>query len=632
LSQHDASFETLLLHLKENRGFDFTGYKRSSLTRRVDRRMAQVGVDGYAEYLDYLEFHSEEFTTLFNTILINVTAFFRDPESWDYLRAEILPNMLATKSPDEIIRVWSAGCASGEEAYTLAMILAETLGEEEFRTRVKVYATDVDEEALSYARHATYDERQVRAVPALLLQRYFDQAGGRFAFRKGLRRSVIFGRNDLVQDAPISKIDLLVCRNALMYFNAETQSRILSRLHFALAPNGVLFLGKAEMLLSHNKLFNPIDLKRRIFRKVASPLPLNGRFLAETPLAPARPPMEGMDLLRHAALMASPLAQVVVTADGLIAICNRQAEELFGVSDRDVGRPFSDVTLSYRPAELRHHIDRAQEERRIIRVTAIEYMRGDETLYIEVQITPLTDAGASLIGVILSFRDVTEPRRLRDELQLANRQLETAYEELQSTNEELETTNEELQSTVEELETTNEELQSTNEELETMNEELQATNDELQAINDELRDRSGELDHVNWFLETILTGLRAGVTVLDTDMRVLVWNRCAEDLWGLRQEEIVGQHFLSLDIGLPTGQLRSLIRRTLAGESGPHEIVLPAVNRRGRTILVRVAGSPLSGADGMAAGAILLMEHDGTMQSGEGGVELTGQDGSSGSS
>lgn len=610
MSEPDAPFEALLLHLKEHRGFDFTGYKRSSLIRRVDRRMAQVGVDGYAEYIDYLEMHTEEFTMLFNTILINVTGFFRDAEAWNYLRAEILPTMLAAKAPDETIRAWSAGCASGEEAYTLAMILAETLGIEEFRTRVKVYATDVDEEALTYARHATYDEQQVRAVPAPLLERYFDQVGGRFAFRKSLRRSVIFGRNDLVQDAPISKIDLLVCRNALMYFNAETQSRILSRLHFALAPNGVLFLGKAEMLLSHNKLFNPIDLKRRVFRKVASPVPLNGMYLAEVPVAHARAPMAGLDLLRHAALLASPLAQVVVTADGLIASCNRQAEELFDVSDRDVGRPFSDVTLSYRPAELRHHIDRAHVERRIIRVPAIEYLRADETLYIDIQITPLTDTEANLIGVILSFRDVTEPRRLREELQLANRQLETAYEELQSTNEELETTNEELQSTVEELETTNEELQSTNEELETMNEELQSTNDELQVINDELRDRSGELDHANRFLETILTGLRAGITVLDTDMRVLVWNRRAEDMWGLRQEETVGQHFLNLDIGLPTGRLRSLIRDTLAGETGPQEMVLPAVNRRGRTIQVRVAGSPLSGADGSAAGAILLMEDD----------------------
>jgi two-component system CheB/CheR fusion protein len=162
-----------------------------------------------------------------------------------------------------------------------------------------------------------------------------------------------------------------------------------------------------------------------------------------------------------------------------------------------------------------------------------------------------------------------------------------------------------------------------------MNEELQSTNDELQAINDELRDRTGELDHANRFLETILTGLRAGVTVLDPDMRVLVWNRRAEDLWGLRQEEIVGQHFLNLDIGLPTAQLRPLIRRTLAGEAGPHEMVLPAVNRRGRTILIRVAGSPLSGADGSATGAILLMEHDGNAQPDDGGVEVAAHEDSS---
>jgi two-component system CheB/CheR fusion protein len=618
VSQLDASFETLLEHLKVNRGFDFTGYKRSSLTRRVDRRMAQVGIDDYAEYLDYLEVHTEEFTALFNTILINVTSFFRDAEAWEYLRSEILPSVLAAKAPDGVIRVWSAGCASGEEAYTLAMILAEALGVEEFRQRVKVYATDVDEDGLTQARHATYDERQVRTVPAPLLERYFDQAGGRFAFHKDLRRSVIFGRNDLVQDAPISKIDLLACRNALMYFNAETQSRILSRLHFALAPSGVLFLGKAEMLLSHTKLFHPIDLKRRVFRKVASPLPPNGSFLTEVPPAYARPSMVGLDLLRHAALLASPLAQVIVTADGLIALCNRQAEDLFGVSSRDVGRPFSDVALSYRPVELRRYIEQAHVERRTIRVTDIEYVRNLETLCLDVQVSPLTDTDAGLLGVILSFHDVSESRRLREELQQANRQLETAYEELQSTNEELETTNEELQSTVEELETTNEEL-------ETMNEELQSTNDELQAINDELRDRTGDLDEAKRFLETILTSLRAGVAVLDGDMRILVWNRHAEDLWGLRQEETVGQHFLNLDIGLPTQHLRPLIRRTLAGDVGPHEMVLSAVNRRGRAIQVRVVGSPLSSTGGNASGAILLMEQDSSTQPDGSEPESAGQ-------
>jgi two-component system, chemotaxis family, CheB/CheR fusion protein len=610
MSQPDASFERLLVHLKENRGFDFTGYKRSSLTRRVNRRMAQVGASDYTDYLDYLEVHAEEFTALFNTILINVTGFFRDVEAWEYLRTEALPKILAIKAPDGVLRVWSAGCSSGEEAYTLAMILAEELGVDEFRQRVKIYATDVDEQDLNHARHATYDERHVRAVPDELRERYFDQLGGEFSFRKDLRRSVIFGRNDLVQDAPISKIDLLVCRNTLMYFNAETQSRILTRLHFALAPAGVLFLGKAEMLLAHIEMFQPIDLKRRVFRKVSLPAPLNGTFLPDAAPSQGRPQVGGLDLLRHAALLASPVAQVVVSASGLIALCNRQAEALFGVSDRDVGRPFSDVALSYRPVELRRYIEQTHVERRTIQVTDIEYIRGNETLRLDIQVSPLTDTDAGLLGVVLSFHDATESRRLREELQQTNRQLETAYEELQSTNEELETTNEELQSTIEELETTNEELQSTNEELETMNEELQSTNDELQAINDELRDRTNDLNQANHFLETILTGLRAGVAVLDADMRVLVWNRRAEDLWGLRQDEIVGQHFLNLDIGLPTQQLRPLIRRTLAGETGPHEMVVSAINRRGRPVMVRVAGSPFDSADGATGGAILLMEQD----------------------
>jgi two-component system, chemotaxis family, CheB/CheR fusion protein len=293
---------------------------------------------------------------------------------------------------------------------------------------------------------------------------------------------------------------------------------------------------------------------------------------------------------------------------------NRQAEVLFGVSTRDVGRPFRDLEISYRPLELRRHLEQAQVERRTLRITDIKYVRGSEVMYLEVQINPLGGNGNGVLGFSIAFHDVTDFRRLQDELEQANRQLETAYEELQSTNEELETTNEELQSTVEELETTNEELQSTNEELETMNEELQSTNDELQTINDELQDRTGELDHANDFLETILTSLQAGVVVLNTELHVQVWNRQAQELWGLRREEAVEKHFLNLDIGLPTERLRPLARRILAGEEGPHGMTVPAVNRRGRSIEVRVLGSPLRGADKAATGVVLTMEEvDGLM-------------------
>jgi two-component system CheB/CheR fusion protein len=625
VTQPDPQFEALLLYLKEARGFDLTGYKRSSLMRRVGRRMAQINVPDSADYLDYLEVHPEEFTALFNTILINVTGFFRDNEAWDYLRNDVLPTLLAAKDPDAPLRVWSAGCASGEEAYSLAMMLTEVLGPDEFRHRVKIYATDVDEEGLTQARHASYTERDIRGLSPEYLEKYFESNGGRYAFRKDLRRSVIFGRNDLVQDAPISRIDLLVCRNALMYFNAETQARILSRFHFALTGGGVLFLGKAEMLLSHADLFVPIDLKRRLFRKVAPSHHANGAFLVDTPQPPPRKELIGLDRLRNEAFTASPVAQVVVTADGLIALTNRQAETMLGVSTKDVGRPFRDLDLSYRPIELRGFIEQAQVERRMTRVPDVEYVRVlGETLHLEIQINPLVDSDGSLLGVALIFLDVTAAQRLRDELEQANRQLETAYEELQSTNEELETTNEELQSTVEELETTNEELQSTNEELETMNEELQSTNDELQTINDELRERTAELDNANAFLEAILTSLRAGVAVLNRDMNVRIWNRRAEDLWGIRRDEAVGQHFLNLDIGLPTDQLRPMIRRLLNGDSDPQEILLTAVNRRGRTIEVRVVGTPLSRDSESAAGAILVMDSAELPPDGSNGVPVAG--------
>jgi two-component system CheB/CheR fusion protein len=608
VNQPDPEFEALLEHVKATRGFDFTGYKRSSLIRRVDRRMAVLGVDNYADYLDHLELHGEEFTTLFNTILINVTGFFRDATAWDFLSTDVVPKLLATTSPTAPVRVWSAGCASGEEAYTLAIVLAELMGPDEFRDRVKIYATDVDEEALSYARHGTYSEREVAGVPPELLEKYFERSGGRHAFRKDLRRSVIFGRNDLVQDAPISRIDLLACRNTLMYFNAETQARILTRFHFALADEGVLFLGKAEMLLSHGALFLPIELKRRTFRKAPRLNPPNGAMFNTVPPAPSRAELAGLDVLRNEALLAAPLAQLVLTTDGTVAVVNRQAEFMFGVSTRDVGRPFRDLELSYRPLELRRHVEQAQAERRTMRIADVSYAQGSEILSLEVQVSPLVGPDSSLLGVSIAFHDVTDFRRLQDELEQANRQLETAYEELQSTNEELETTNEELQSTVEELETTNEELQSTNEELETMNEELQSTNDELQAINDELQDRTGELDHANGFLESILTSLRAGVIVVGTELHVQAWNRQAQELWGLRTEEAVGQHFLNLDIGLPTDRLRPIIRQTLSGESGPVELVVPAVNRRGRTVEIRVLGTPLRGSDESVSGVILTME------------------------
>jgi two-component system, chemotaxis family, CheB/CheR fusion protein len=605
----DQGLEALLKHIKEERGFDFTGYKRASLARRVQRRIDAVGLQGYDQYLDHLLLNPDEFTPLFNTILINVTSFFRDPESWAYLQRELLPPLLQRRQ-GQPIRVWSAGCASGEEACTMAMVLAEALGIDDFRDRVKIYATDVDEEALAQGRQATYTGRDLESVPEELREKYFEMSNNRFVFRKELRRSLIFGRNDLIQDAPISHVDLLLCRNALMYFNAETQSQILNRLHFALRPDGILFLGKAEMLLSHSAYFRPVELKQRFFEKIATEGRGRRQVTHSADMGPDAAHEARISRLRQAALMSSAAAQVVLDDEHRLVMCNNRAMNVFGLSLRDVGLPIQDLEVSYRPLELRGHIEEAVRNRRPVWVRDVELVRGAaERFVLDVQFVPLSDETGTPLGLTIIFNDVTQHHKLQDELLFTNRQLETAYEELQSTNEELETTNEELQSTVEELETTNEELQSTNEELETMNEELQSMNDELHYSNQALRERQDDVDRLNQFMNSVLSSMRSGIVVVDSEMTVLAWNSMAEDLWGIRTDEALGAHLMNLDFGLPVEQLRQPIRSQL-NESGsePNTLLLDAVNRRGRSVQVRITITSLHDHGFPSPSAVIAME------------------------
>ena len=604
----EMTLDVLLDFVKRTRGFDFTGYKRSTIERRVAKRMGELELASYDDYVDHLELHPEEFEALFNTILINVTGFFRDAATWDHLADDVVPKLLASRPPDAAIRVWSAGCASGEEAYTVAMVFAKALGESAFLDRVKIYATDVDEEALDTARHGTYPARAVEDVPREALERFFERSDQRYTFRRDLRRAVIFGRNDLVQDAPISRIDLLVCRNTLMYFNAETQSRILRRFHFALDDDGMLVLGKSEMLITHADLFRPTDIKRRIFHKVVRPTMRDRVRVMATDLA-SPPSTSTADTLRESAYDLTSGAQVVIGRDGTLAMANDRARRMLGLSAKDIGRDFHDLDLSYRPVELRARVERIAEDRQPIVMEGVKWRSpaGQERI-LDVRMVPVVSDG-ELLGTAVNYQDATDVVQLESELTASRRDLTQAHEELQSTVEELETTNEELQSTNEELETTNEELQSTNEELETMNEELQSTNEELETMNDELRQRTFELNDVNAFLETILTTIGLSVVVLDRQLHVQLWNGQSRELWGLSSEDVEGRHLLGLDIGLPVEQLRPMLLAALKGENGAQQMTLDAVNRRGKAIRCKVSCMTLSPLnDGVVTGLILMME------------------------
>ena len=612
----EAGWQSLLDFVQANRSVDLRGYKPVGLARRVRKRMRAIGIGDFAAYQDYLQVHPDEFTQLFDTIHINVTSYFRDPEAWEMLRTEAIP-ALADQRGAGPIRIWSAGCATGEEAYTTAIMFAEALGQERFRERVKIYATDIDEGALGVARQAVYAERQLQNVPPALVGRYFDRTDAGFAFRKDLRRQVIFGLHDVMQDPPISRIDLLVCRNMLMYFSAEMQARILMRFHFALNEGGLLFLGRAETLMSYAEAFSPLDLRVRIFRKGPGiPVPDRG---PPTRAAVDEVRRAGDPTVHRAALQALPTAYIVLDRDGLISAISERARVLFGLDSSDLQRPLRDLRLSYQPLELRALVDQAARERRTVLVRDIEWPQAPgDSRWFDVQVIALTDMDGSLLGTGITFTDVTNHKRLQRDLEHAGHRLERSNEDLQSTNEELETTNEELQSTIEELETTNEELQSTNEELETMNEELQSTSDEVHTVNEELHLRGMELNATNAFLNSVINSLSSAVVVLDRELRVMGWNGPAEDLWGLRRDEVRGQHFMNLDIGLPVQELRRVIRQCAGGDERRTETLLKAITRRGRAIQCRIVCSPLDDEDGTLRGTILIMDDAGGPAEGAG--------------
>ena len=405
--------ELVLEHLKRVRAFDFTGYKRATLTRRIEKRMQQLGIEDHVDYVDHLEVHPEEFEPLFNTILINVTNFFRDPEMWKELREQVIPS-LVSKRRDEDIRVWSAGCASGQEAYSAVIAIAEELGVTATRDRLKVYATDIDADALDQARQAHYSTRELQDIPVELVAKSFEATPRGAGFGSDLRRTVIFGRHDLLQDAPISRVDLLLCRNTLMYLNTDVQAQLIDRLHFSLVDGGVLVLGKVETLLGQRDFFQPIDAKQRIYRKLPR-ASLRSRLLAINPgLVDGTAADGGGRQLEEVAFEHAAEASILLDGTGAVYAVNSRARQRFGLTREVVGRPFQDLSLSYRPVELRSSIDQSRHEGRAVHLESIEgHTLSGELTYVDISIAPLSSDGSDL-GTLISFSDVTHHRRVQE--------------------------------------------------------------------------------------------------------------------------------------------------------------------------------------------------------------------------
>ncbi|MGN6059529.1 MAG: CheR family methyltransferase, partial [Sphingomicrobium sp.] len=556
--------------LRNVTGNDFHGYKVNTFLRRVQRRM-QVSQTGKIEdYVQRLKKDREEVHHLFQDLLIGVTQFFRDPKEFELLERE-LPRLFEGKGPEDHFRVWVLGCATGEEAYSIAILLSEYLGEHDNPPHVQIFATDLDARALGVARAGRYSNAIAEHVRPDRLARWFVREGDTYCIAKELREMCIFSPHNLVRDAPFSRIDLLSCRNLLIYLNADLQDRVIPIFHFSLRPGGILLLGSSENVTRHQKLFAPVDRKHRLFRRLETPT----RVLPEFPLTarvgrrephhdrspvPVRTPALASTISRRATQVAERYAPAYVITDSdheVLHFSGRTGPYLEPATGAASLNLFNLVQRDLR-LDLRSALHRAAEEKRRVECLRVPMRENGDSALVNMVVEPIGEGGDATAFVVL-FQDAGEAaangaQRLRqeaagDHVDRLEAELRLTKERLQATIEELESTNEELKSSNEEYQSINEELQSANEELETSKEELQSVNEELQTVNAELAHRVGDLARANSDLRNLLESTQIATIFLDNDLRVRSFTPTATEIF----------HLLDSDVGRPIDHLGATI-------------------------------------------------------------------------
>ncbi len=592
------ALDRFLEELHRNRGVDFRSYKRPTILRRLGRRMAATDCKSLDEYSRYVEEHPEEYGQLIGAFLIKVTEFFRDPELFDYLREEVLPGLVEeAREGDNQLRIWSAGCATGEEAYSLAIMVSEVIGREAGLFDVRIFATDIDEDAVRFARRGVYPPSALKGLSEEQIGRYFVDEDGSYQVKKQIRGMIVFGEHDLAQRSPFPHVDLVVSRNVLIYFSGELQRRALQLFAYSLRDGGYLVMGKAESPSLMSNLFAPVDKHNKVYRRhgqrfllpttlPTSPAPrarperssgdrdvLRGRPEAKQQL-PAASLNLGEDLINQL-----PVGVAVVARDYTIEAINAAARQMLSIPSVGVGQDFLHAMQDVPYAEVRRTIDETFREARTTQAEefAVEQAAGGESTHLRLTCYPRRTEveGQRVRSVLVAVEDVTAAVRMRRlaeknlRLEEANRDLGQLNEELQAAHEESLVNTEEAQASAEEVETLNEELQATNEELETLNEELQATVEELNTTNDDLQARAAELRELAQSreeerklteegrrraeglvdqlqsersrLEAILVDISDAVLAVDADGQVLFSNQVFEDTFG---EHTEGEHGL----------------------------------------------------------------------------------------
>ncbi len=529
-------------------GHDFSQYKDKTLARRVLRRMQVLHLDKMDDYIDRLRKEPREARHLFEEFLIGVTSFFRDPEAFAALAAEVIPQIVAGKGADDQIRIWIAGCSTGEEVYSIAILVKEHLAGRDVAPRLQIFATDIDERAIAFARAARYRPDQIEAVSPTRRDRWFAPDSGHWCPIKEIREACVFSLHSTIKDPPFSKLDLVTCRNLLIYLQPSAQDRTIGVFEYALRPGGYLFLGGSENLTRANRAFSVVDKKHRIFRRKegafapAPHLTVEGPRKTASDREAARPPGrqdDRLDLDARRAMERHFPAYVVVDARNDVVRFSGQVAKFLGpspgVATLDL---FNLLQRPLRPA-ARAVLQKTMRERQTAMHKNFAFAIDGAPHVIDLIAEPV--AGGEAGNFALAFIDRGVAARgaapARDSDHDLEQELALTRERLQATVDELETNNEEMKSANEEYQSVNEELQSTNEELETSKEEMQSTNEELQTVNAELNAKNDTLLRLNSDLKNFLDSTEIASLFLDANLRVTNFTPAMTDLFHLREND-----------------------------------------------------------------------------------------------
>ena len=556
-SKEQSALEKILILLRSKTGSDFSMYKKNTIYRRIERRMSIHKIDKIATYVRYLQENPQEVELLFKELLIGVTSFFRDPASWEQLQTEAIPLLLAARPSGGAIRAWSTGCSSGEEAYSLAISFKEALDTVRPKAdfSLQVFATDLDRDAIDKARQGFYPVNIAADVSPERLRRYFIKEENGYRIGKEIRGMVTFATQNVIMDPPFTKLDILICRNLMIYLTPELQKKLLPLFHYSLNKGGILFLGSAESVSSFTDHFAPLNIKSRLFRRRDSAIPneavvfpaSSASYLTGEQKESMMPkPEANLQQLADKLLLQNYSPPAVLTNDkgDIVYISGRTGKYLEPAAGKANWNIFAMAREGLR-FDLGSAFQKALRQKEAIAVKGLKVGTNGGTQVVDITVQTIAEPEALRGMVMIVFADVaaspekkdsggsrTPPagsaraRELEQELQQYRETLQTTREEMQSSQEELKSTNEELQSS-------NEELQSTNEELTTSREEMQSLNEELQTVNAEQQSKMDELARTNNDMKNLLNSTEIITVFLDNDLNIRRFTSGADKLFKL---------------------------------------------------------------------------------------------------